>query len=531
VSAPPDTTPIPVLPPRRTWRDLPATPPVADFLPPPDPDHLIALAGDGEEPPAEEAPATQEPEKPRSRKRTWIAIGVAAAVIGAAGAVIWQQGSSSGSSVTTPTVAAPSDPGSQSSVEQVAKALSPAVVQIEVGQGLGSGVIYDSKGLILTAHHVVEGTDEVTVRTADKQELPGRVVGRAPEQDLAIVAVSPSSDLPAAPLAEPGTVEVGETAIALGSPFGFQQTVTAGIVSGLDRELDSPVGKLTGLIQTDAPINPGNSGGPLADAGAKVIGINTAIASASGGSDGVGFAIPVETAKDLMDQVEQAGGADAPTVADPGGSGQGQNPLDGLGLPPEIQNLIPDLGNIPGLQDLLPGLEGLLPELGSGSLDQALRDMLNQLFPGLGDMVAPDQGSQPAQPAPDQGTGEESGQGGQATPSALALVEVPDPPSGYEQLRSTSRTAEKAGVVEGTQLIVLEGADGQITVAAERGDQTADRFAALDGKASTINGSKAVVLDHGLAFLTDDGLLVVVRGGAQVPDDDVKAVAEAVEVQ
>ncbi len=274
---------------------------------------------------------------------------------------------------------------------------------------------------------------------------------------------------------------MGETAIALGSPFGFQQTVTAGIVSGLDRELELPVGKLTGLIQTDAPINPGNSGGPLADASAKVIGINTAIASASGGSDGVGFAIPVETAKDLMDQVEQAGGADAPTVSDPGGSSQGQsqNPLDGLGLPPEIQNLIPDLGNIPGLQDLLPGLQGLLPDLGSGSLDQALRDLLNQLFPGLGDMVAPDQGSQPAQPAPDQGSGQDSGQGGQATPSALALVEVPHPPSGYEQLRSTSRTAEKDGVVEGTQLIVLDGADGQITVAAERGDQSADRFAAL----------------------------------------------------
>ena len=146
------------------------------------------------------------------------------------------------------------------------------------------------------------------MRTADKQELKGRVVGRAPEKDLAIVAVKPTSDLPAAPLAEAGSVEVGETAIALGSPFGYQQTVTAGIVSGLDREIDSPVGKLTGLIQTDAPINPGNSGGPLADASAKVIGINTAIASASGGSDGVGFAIPVEVAKDLMDQVQQAGG-------------------------------------------------------------------------------------------------------------------------------------------------------------------------------------------------------------------------------
>ena len=244
-----------------------------------------------------------------------------AAVVATIGAVVWSQGESSGTSPTTPTVAAPSEPGSTSSVQDVAKALGPAVVQIEIGQGLGSGVIYDSSGLILTAHHVVAGADEVTVRTADEQELPGRVVGRAPERDLAIVAVSPSTELVAAPLAEAGSVEVGETAIALGSPFGFQQTVTSGIVSGLDRELESPVGTLTGLIQTDAPINPGNSGGPLADASAKVIGINTAIASASGGSDGVGFAVPVEDAKDLMDQVEQAGGAEAPTVPDPGGSG------------------------------------------------------------------------------------------------------------------------------------------------------------------------------------------------------------------
>ena len=107
---------------------------------------------------------------------------------------------------------------------------------------------------------------------------------------------------------------------------------------------------------------------------------------------------------------------------------------------------------------------------------------------------------------------------------------MPHPPSGYEQQRSTSRTAEKDGVVEGTQLIVLDGPDGQVTVAAERSDQTADRFAALDGKATTIDGHDAVELDDGLAFLTDDGLLVIVRGDAKVSDDDVKSIAEAVEV-
>ena len=173
------------------------------------------------------------------------------------------------------------------------------------------------------------------------------MVGRAPEKDLAIVAVTPTTDLVAAPLAEPGTVEVGETAIALGSPFGFQQTVTSGIVSGLDRELDSPVGTLTGLIQTDAPINPGNSGGPLADASAKVIGINTAIASASGGSDGVGFAIPVETAKALMDQVEQAGGVDAPTVSDSGRIRRRPTPSTASAFPPVSRTSCPTWGTSP----------------------------------------------------------------------------------------------------------------------------------------------------------------------------------------
>jgi S1-C subfamily serine protease len=521
---PVETTPIPVLPPRRTWRDLPASPPVADFLPPPDPDHLIAPPGEpGSEPPAEDpGPEAEAPAGKPHRKRVWLAVGAAAAVMATVGAVVWSQGESSGTSATTPTVAAPSEPGSTSSVQDVAKALGPAVVQIEVGQGLGSGVIYDSSGLILTAHHVVAGADEVTVRTADEQELPGRVVARAPERDLAIVAVSPSTELTAAPLAEPGSVEVGETAIALGSPFGFQQTVTSGIVSGLDRELESPVGTLTGLIQTDAPINPGNSGGPLADASAKVIGINTAIASASGGSDGVGFAVPVEDAKELMDQVAQAGGVDAPTVPDPGGS----SGLNDLGLP-GLDGLLPD--GVPGLddlQDLLPGLglDGLLPELGNGSMDQMLREMLDQLFPGLGDLFG-EPGSDPAQPAPGQDPS------APASPSPLSLVEVPEPPAGYEQLRSTTRTEENGGTVEGTQLIVLEGPDGQVSIAAERSGDSSDRFADLEGRDTTVNGQQAIETDNGIAFLTDDDLLVIVRGGGQVSEDDVAAVAAAVEVQ
>jgi hypothetical protein len=232
--------------------------------------------------------------------------------------------------------------------------------------------------------------------------------------------------------------------------------------------------------------------------------------------------VPVEDAKDLIDQVEQAGGVDAPTVPDPGGSGG----VNDQGLP-GLDGLLPD--GIPGLddlQDLLPGLglDGLLPELGNGSMDQMLREMLNQLFPGLGDLLG-EPGSDPAQPAPGQDPS------APASPSALSLVEVPEPPAGYEQLRSTARTEESGSTVEGTQLIVLEGPDGQVSVAAERSADSADRFAGLDGSETTVNGQKAIEMDNGIAFLTDDDLLVIVRGGGQVSEDDVAAVAEAVEVQ
>ena len=223
-------------------------------------------------------------------------------------------------------------------------------------------MIYDDSGLILTAHHVVSFSDEVTIRTADEREFNGRVVARVPERDLAIVALDDATDLVAATIAEPGTVEVGEPAIALGSPFGFQQSVTAGIISGLDREVETPMGMLTGLIQTDAPINPGNSGGPLADAEAKVIGINTAIASMSGGNDGVGFAVPVEDFASLMEEVDANGGVDAPTIPAPD-EAPGMNQL------------------VPGLEDLLPNLDELFPEGGQGleSLP-GLEEMLEEMF-------------------------------------------------------------------------------------------------------------------------------------------------------
>jgi hypothetical protein len=238
---------------------------------------------------------------------------------------------------------------------------------------VGSGVIYDDAGLVLTAHHVVSLGEEVMVRTADDRTFNGRVVGRAPERDLAVVALEDASDLVAAPIAEPNSVEVGEPAFALGSPFGFQQSVTAGIISGLDRELETPIGLLTGLIQTDAPINPGNSGGPLADAEAKVIGINTAIASMSGGNDGVGFAIPVEAFDSLLEEVEDAGGIDAPAVPAPEGAG--------------LDSLIPGLD---GLDELFPGLDEMFP---------GLDELMDELFPAPS-FDPPPSNPPPSNPAP-----------------------------------------------------------------------------------------------------------------------------------
>ena len=369
-SRPPDSRPQ-----RRSWRDLPPSPPIGEV---PDTEQTKTL----EQPPTHLSPETGSPTETR-RRPPWRTLGVVMALLGlvVAGAFYLQRDGSGG---TTPTVAAAeAEAGSPSAV---AEALGPAVVHIEIlgglesGGGVGSGVIYDTSGLVLTAHHVVSFSDEVTIKTGDDRTFNGRVVGRAPERDLAVIALDDPSDLTAATIAEPGTVEVGEPAIALGSPFGFQQSVTAGIISGLDRELETPLGLLTGLIQTDAPINPGNSGGPLADAEAKVIGINTAIASMSGGNDGVGFAVPVEDFADLIAEVEAAGGVDAPTIPAPD---------DALGLDslvPGLEDLLPGLDDLFGLDDPqglqgLPGLEEMLDELfGLSDLPPELQQLLDGLL-------------------------------------------------------------------------------------------------------------------------------------------------------
>jgi putative serine protease PepD len=167
------------------------------------------------------------------------------------------------------------------------------------GEATGSGFVLDTEGHIVTNAHVVDGASSLSVRFADGREAAATLVGSDSSTDLAVIDVDvPVSELDALELADESSVDVGDAVVALGSPFGLESTLTAGIVSAIDRTIEAPNGyAIDGAIQTDAAINHGNSGGPLLDASGKVIGVNAQIASESGGNDGVGFAIGVDTAK------------------------------------------------------------------------------------------------------------------------------------------------------------------------------------------------------------------------------------------
>src|SRR3989344_4157854 len=172
---------------------------------------------------------------------------------------------------------------------------------------LGSGVIVSSEGYILTNHHVVESADEIEVALADGRNFPARIVGTDPETDLAVLKVD-AKGLPAITFAPAEKINVGDVVLAIGNPFGVGQTVTQGIISALGRS-HLGINTFENFIQTDASINPGNSGGALIDTTGNLVGINSAIYSRSGGgaSLGIGFAIPVSTAKSVMEQIIQTG--------------------------------------------------------------------------------------------------------------------------------------------------------------------------------------------------------------------------------
>jgi serine protease DegQ len=166
-------------------------------------------------------------------------------------------------------------------------------------------VIVSPNGYILTNHHVVEAADEIQVALADGKTLPAHVVGADPETDLAVLKID-ASNLPAITFAQADSLNVGDWVLAVGNPFGVGQTVTAGIVSALGRT-HLGINTFENFIQTDAAINPGNSGGALVDAAGNLVGVNSAIYSRTGGSQGIGFAIPVSIARQVMEQIIKSG--------------------------------------------------------------------------------------------------------------------------------------------------------------------------------------------------------------------------------
>ncbi|WP_039912388.1 S1C family serine protease [Cellvibrio mixtus] len=176
---------------------------------------------------------------------------------------------------------------------------------VTVPRGSGTGFVWDEKGYIVTNFHVVEGARKITITLQDQSNWPATVVGLAPERDIAVLKIdAPAAKLKALPLGDSGDLRVGRKVLAIGNPFGLDATLTTGVVSALGREIESPnQRKITNVIQTDAAINPGNSGGPLLNSEGKLIGVNTMIYSPSGASAGIGFAIPVNTVKEVVPEL------------------------------------------------------------------------------------------------------------------------------------------------------------------------------------------------------------------------------------
>ncbi|CRK55935.1 Outer membrane stress sensor protease DegS [Alloactinosynnema sp. L-07] len=265
---------------------------------------------------------TQQPHRPQpaQRIRRGAVALVAAAVLGAgalggvAGAFI---GSDTGSALNTPTTAQAASATVPTDLSDIVAKVMPSVVQVGVrsgnAEGVGSGVILTTDGRILTNNHVVAGAREIQITFADGRKATAEVLGTDSGADLALLQAKGVSGLTPAVLGDSGDLQVGDTVIAIGSPAGLQGTVTTGIVSALDRDVSIP-GRGKGgasykAIQTDASINQGNSGGPLFDTAGRVIGINSAIYSpvtgqdGAAGSVGIGFSIPIDAAKSVMERI------------------------------------------------------------------------------------------------------------------------------------------------------------------------------------------------------------------------------------
>jgi len=187
-------------------------------------------------------------------------------------------------------------------------------MQVYPSEGTGSGFILNSDGEILTNNHVVRGNSQLTVSLADKKVYKAHVVGTDARDDLALIKIEAGRRLPAMHLGDSDSLVVGQKVLAIGNPFGFEGTLTTGIVSSLNRTIQTEASRpLEGMIQTDAAINPGNSGGPLLDSHGNVIGINTAIYGPQG-NIGIGFAMPINRAKSMLDEFQKSGHISQPTL-------------------------------------------------------------------------------------------------------------------------------------------------------------------------------------------------------------------------
>src|SRR3954468_21493322 len=192
--------------------------------------------------------------------------------------------------------------------------------QQQQSQATGSGFLIDNDGHILTNAHVVDGAQKVEVALGNGAEQTAQVVGSDPSSDIALLKVDNTEGAHPLPLGDSSKVQVGDPVVAIGNPFALDRTVTSGIVSALQRQIQAPNGfSISDVIQTDAAINPGNSGGPLIDGAGEVIGINSQIESQSGGNVGIGFAVPIKTAADVVSQLENGGEVHQPYLGISGG--------------------------------------------------------------------------------------------------------------------------------------------------------------------------------------------------------------------
>lgn len=186
----------------------------------------------------------------------------------------------------------------------------------QIQQGAGSGFLWDTRGHVVTNHHVLQGASGIQVRLDSGEAINATLVGSSPDHDLAVIRLrSMPSDLNPIPVGTASDLKVGQAVYAIGNPFGLSRTLTTGVISALDRRLPTTAGReVVGAIQTDAAINPGNSGGPLLDSAGRLIGVNTAIISGSGSSAGIGFAVPVDVVNQVVPQLITRGKIPRPGI-------------------------------------------------------------------------------------------------------------------------------------------------------------------------------------------------------------------------